>query len=55
MWTIDMGDGKLKEIHIDPSGTKKEGELKVGSNIAADVTGGGHANWIKEAEEHEDK
>ena len=47
MWTIDLGDGKSKTVHVDPSATKKEGDPKVGSMVSADVTSGGHANWIK--------
>lgn len=47
MWTIEMADGKTKSVHIDPSSTKKEGDLKVGAMVSADVTSGGHANWIK--------
>lgn len=49
MWTVEMADGKTKSIHIDPATTKKEGELKVGAMVTADVTSGGHANWIKAA------
>jgi hypothetical protein len=47
MWTIEMTDGKSKTVHVDPSATKKEGDLKVGTVVSADVTSGGHANWIK--------
>ena len=47
MWTIEMSDGKTKTVHVDPSATKKEGDLKVGVMVSADVTSGGHANWIK--------
>jgi hypothetical protein len=47
MWTIELADGKTKSIHIDPATTKKEGELKVDAMVTADVTSGGHANWIK--------
>lgn len=47
MWTIEMSDGKSKTVHIDPSTTKKEGDPKEGSMVSADVTSGGHANWIK--------
>ena len=48
MVTIKMSDGTTKSVHVDPKGTKKEGEIKVGAQVTADVTSGGHANWIKE-------
>ncbi len=48
MVTIKMADGSMKSVHIDPATTKKEGEIKVGAHVSADVTSGGHANWIKE-------
>jgi ribosomal protein S1 len=48
MVTIKMADGSTKSVHVDPAGTKKEGEIKVGAHVTADVTSGGHANWIKE-------
>jgi hypothetical protein len=48
MVTVKMADGSMKSVHIDPSTTKKEGEIKVGAQVSADVTSGGHANWIKE-------
>ncbi|MEW6682238.1 MAG: hypothetical protein AB1451_04840 [Nitrospirota bacterium] len=48
MVTIKMADGTSKAVHVDPAGTKKEGEIKVGAHVAADVTSSGHANWIKE-------
>lgn len=47
MITIKAADGTTKAVHIDPTGTKKEGEIKVGAHVTADVTSGGHANWIK--------
>lgn len=47
MVTIKMADGSMKSVHVDPSGTKKEGDIKVGAQVTADVTSGGHANWIK--------
>jgi hypothetical protein len=49
MWTVEMADGKTKSAHIDPATTKKEGELKVGAMVTADVASNGHANWIKAA------
>lgn len=48
MVTVKMADGTSKAVHVDPSATKKEGEIKVGAHVTADVTSGGHANWIKE-------
>jgi hypothetical protein len=47
MWTIEMEGGKTKMVHIDPESTKKEGDLKIGAMVSADVTSGGHAKWIK--------
>jgi hypothetical protein len=46
MVTVESADGKSKTVHVDPASTKKEGELKVGVNVTADVTEKGHANWI---------
>lgn len=51
MVTIKAADGTTKSVHIDPRGTKKEGEIKVGAQVTADVTSGGHANWIKEVKD----
>ncbi len=51
MVTVKMADGKTKSIHVDPSGTKKEGKLEVGTHVTADVTSSGHANWIKEVKD----
>ncbi len=51
MVTIKAADGTTKSVHIDPKGTKKEGEIKVGAKVTADVTSGGHANWIKEVKD----
>ncbi|MEO6665426.1 MAG: hypothetical protein ABIO65_01455 [Nitrospiria bacterium] len=48
MVTVKMADGATKSVHVDPKGTKKEGKIEVGSKVTADVTSGGHANWIKE-------
>jgi hypothetical protein len=48
MVTIKTDDGSSKSVHVDPKGTKKEGDIKVGAHVTADVTSGGHANWIKE-------
>lgn len=48
MVTVKTADGSMKSVHVDPTGTKKEGEIKVGAHVTADVTSGGHANWIKE-------
>jgi hypothetical protein len=48
MVTIKQADGTAKTVHIDPKGTKKEGEIKIGAQVTADVTSSGHANWIKE-------
>ncbi|MEW6683723.1 MAG: hypothetical protein AB1451_12495 [Nitrospirota bacterium] len=47
MVTVKMGDGSMKTIHVDPKGTKKEGEVKVGAHVTANVTPSSHANWIK--------
>jgi hypothetical protein len=47
MWTIETADGKMKKVHVDPSSTKKHGDVKVGAMVSADVTAGGHANWIR--------
>jgi len=51
MVTIKAADGTTKSVHVDPKGTKKEGEIKVGAKVTADVTSGGHANWIKEVKD----
>ncbi len=48
MVTIKQADGTAKTVHVDPKGTKKEGEIKIGAQVTADVTSSGHANWIKE-------
>ena len=48
MVTIKAADGTTKSVHIDPTGTKQEGKIKVGAQVTADVTSSGHANWIKE-------
>ncbi len=48
MVTIKAGDGSSKTFHVDPKGTKKEGDIKVGAKVTADVTKDNHANWIKE-------
>lgn len=48
MVTIKMADGSSKSVHVDPKGTKKEGDIKVGAHVSADVASSGHANWIKE-------
>jgi ribosomal protein S1 len=55
MVTIKMSDGSSKAVHVDPAGTKKEGEIKVGAHVTADVTSGGHANWIKEMKDDHGK
>jgi len=47
MVTIKMADGASKTVHVDPKGTKKEGDIKPGAHVEADVTSSGHANWIK--------
>jgi len=47
MVTIKMADGSSKAVHVDPKGTKKEGDIKVGAKVSADVSSSGHANWIK--------
>jgi ribosomal protein S1 len=51
MVTVKMADGSTKAVHVDPKGTKKEGDIKVGTHVSADVTSSGHANWIKEMKE----
>jgi len=51
MLTIKAADGTTKSVHVDPKGTKKEGEIKVGTHVTADVTSSGHANWIKEVKD----
>lgn len=51
MVTIKAADGTTKSVHVDPKGTKKEGEIKAGAQVTADVTSGGHANWIKEVKD----
>ncbi|HEX9756255.1 MAG TPA: hypothetical protein VGB26_00475 [Nitrospiria bacterium] len=55
MVTVKTEDGEDKKIHVDSASTKKEGNLEVGTHIAADVTSKGHANWIKEIEEDEEE
>jgi ribosomal protein S1 len=49
--TVKMADGTSKSVHIDPKGTKKEGDIKVGAKVTADVASSGHANWIKEVKD----
>ncbi len=44
--TIKTDKGE-RQVHIDPKGTKKSGEIKVGAKVEADVTSTGHANSIK--------
>ena len=51
MVTIKTADGSSKSVHIDPKGTKKEGDIKVGAKVSADVASSGHANWIKEVKD----
>jgi hypothetical protein len=51
MVTIKMDDGSSKSVHVDPKGTKKEGDIKVGAKVTADVASSGHANWIKEVKD----
>ncbi len=51
MVTIKMADGSSKSVHVDPKGTKKEGDIKVGAKVSADVASSGHANWIKEVKD----
>ena len=51
MVTIKQADGTAKTVHVDPKGTKKEGEIKVGAKVTADVTSSNHANWIKEVKD----
>lgn len=51
MVTIKAADGTTKTVHVDPKGTKKEGEIKVGAQVTADVTSSNHANWIKEVKD----
>ena len=48
MVTVKTADGTSKSVHIDPKTTKKEGDIKVGAKVSADVASSGHANWIKE-------
>jgi len=38
MVTIKQADGTAKTVHIDPKGTKKEGEIKIGAQVTADET-----------------
>jgi hypothetical protein len=49
---VDIKDsaGKVHSVHVDPKGTKKTGELKVGAKVGANVTDSGHANsiWVEE-------
>jgi hypothetical protein len=51
MVTIKTADGSSKSVHVDPKGTKKEGDIKVGAKVTADVASSGHANWIKETKD----
>lgn len=51
MVTVKMADGSSKSVHIDPKTTKKEGDIKVGAKVTADVASSGHANWIKETKD----
>lgn len=54
MVTVKTADGGSKSVHVDPKATKKEGDIKVGAHVTADVTSGGHANWIKEMKDMKD-
>ncbi len=47
MVTVKTSDGAMKSIHVDPSATKKEGMIKVGVQISAEVNDKGHAEWVK--------
>ncbi|NOY83381.1 MAG: hypothetical protein GXO96_00910 [Nitrospirae bacterium] len=47
MVTVKTGDGAMKSIHVDPSATKKEGMIKVGAHVSAEVNDKGHAESIK--------
>lgn len=47
MITLKMSDGKTKSVHVDPIKTRKQGELKVGAMVKADVNADGHADSIE--------
>jgi len=47
MVTIKTSEGTMKSIHVDPSATKKEGMIKVGVQVSAEVNDKGHAKWVK--------
>jgi hypothetical protein len=46
MVDVKDSEGKIHSVHVDPKGTKKTGELKVGVKVMADVNDMGHANSI---------
>ncbi len=47
MVTVKTSEGDMKTFHVDPKGTKKEGMIKIGVQVSADVNDKGHANWVK--------
>ena len=47
MVDVKDSEGKMHAIHVDPKSTKKDGKLKVGAMVEADVNDMGHANSIK--------
>ncbi|TAJ98635.1 MAG: hypothetical protein EPO39_17715 [Candidatus Manganitrophaceae bacterium] len=47
MVSVKDSSGKVQQIHVDPKGTKKSGDLKVGAKVKADVQDNGHANSVE--------
>lgn len=47
MVLIKDDSGKVEQVHVDPKGTKKTGELKQGAKVTAQVNDQGHAESIE--------
>lgn len=47
MVSIKDDSGKVQQVHVDPKGTKKKGELKQGAKVTAQVNDQGHAESIE--------
>jgi len=44
-------DGSRETFYVDPKWTKKTGEIKIGTNVEAEVNINGTANWVKSLDE----
>lgn len=47
MVSIKDDSGKVQQVHVDPKGTKKTGELKQGAKVMAQVNDQGHVESIE--------